>query len=77
LEGFIYVFGANRWSKIVFNTVFCLFIVIECTTQLSAILDFSDSIVFAMALANVLALYLLGPAVKSELIAYWARVSGR
>jgi len=47
------------------------------TTQLSAILDFSDSMVFAMALANILALYLLGPAVKSDWIAYWARVSGR
>ena len=77
LEGFIYVFGPNRWSKIVFNTIFCLFIIVGCTTQLSAILDFSDSMVFAMALANILALYLLGPAVKSDLAAYWARVSDR
>ena len=77
LEGFIYVFGPNRWSKIVFNTIFCLFIVVGCTTQLSAILDFSDSMVFAMALANILALYLLGPGVKRDLVAYWERVSGR
>ena len=76
LEGFIYVFGPNRWSKIVFNTMFCLFIVVGCTMQLSAILDFSDSMVFAMALANILALYLLGPGVKRDLTAYWARVRG-
>jgi AGCS family alanine or glycine:cation symporter len=77
LEGFIYVFGPKRWAKIVFNTIFCLFIIVGCTTQLSAILDFSDSMVFAMALANILALYLLGPAVKKDLTAYWARVSDR
>jgi len=74
LEGFIYVFGPNRWSKIIFNTIFCLFIIVGCTTQLSAILDFSDSMVFAMALANILALYLLGPAVKRDLMAYWSRL---
>ena len=77
LEGFIYIFGAKRWAKATFNTVFCLFIIVGCTTQLDAVLDFSDAMVFAMALANVLALYLLGPTVKRELNAYWRRVKTR
>ncbi len=77
LEGFIYIFGSKRWAKATFNTVFCLFIVVGCTTQLDAVLDFSDAMVFAMALANVLALYLLGPIVKNELGAYWARIKTR
>ena len=64
LEGFIYIFGSKRWAKATFNTVFCLFIIVGCTTQLDAVLDFSDAMVFAMALANILALYLLGPTVK-------------
>ncbi|MDH3643863.1 MAG: alanine:cation symporter family protein, partial [Gammaproteobacteria bacterium] len=73
LEGFIYIFGARRWAKITFNSVFCLFVVIGCTTQLDAVLDFSDSMIFAMALANVLGLYLLAPVVKRELDAYWVK----
>ena len=73
LEGFIYVFGAKRWAKITFNTIFCLFVVVGCTTQLDAVLNFSDAMVFAMALANVLGLYLLAPLVKKELDEYWAR----
>jgi len=77
LEGFIYIFGAKRWAKTTFNTMFCLFIVVGCTTQLDAVLDFSDAMVFAMALANVLALYLLGPTVKRELDEYWRRVKAR
>jgi AGCS family alanine or glycine:cation symporter len=74
LEGFIYIFGSKRWVKITFNTIFCGFVVIGCTTQLDAVLDFSDSMIFAMALANVLGLYLLAPVVKRELDAYWARL---
>jgi AGCS family alanine or glycine:cation symporter len=77
LEGCIYLFGSNRWTKTIFNTIFCLFVVLGCTTQLGAILDFSDAMVFAMALANVLGLYLLAPVVKRELNAYWTRLRAR
>lgn len=73
LEGFIYIFGPVRWAKVTFNTLFCLFVIIGCTTQLDAVLDFSDAMIFAMALANVLALYLLAPVVRQELQGYWAR----
>jgi AGCS family alanine or glycine:cation symporter len=45
--------------------------------QLDAILDFSDAMIFAMALANMLALYLLGPKVRRELDAYWAKLKTR
>ena len=46
---------------------------IGCTTRLDTVLDFSDAMIFAMALANVLGLYLLVPVVKHELNGYWAR----
>ncbi len=73
LEGFIYIFGASKISKLIFNSVFCTFIVIGCTTQLSSVLDFSDAMIFAMALANVAALYVLGPGVKRDLEVYWQK----
>ena len=73
LEGFIYIFGAKRWAKTTFNTLFCLFVIVGCTMQLDAVLDFSDAMIFAMALANVLGLYLLAPGVKRDLDAYWSR----
>lgn len=75
LEGFIYIFGAKKSSKLIFNSIFCTFIVIGCTTQLSAVLDFSDATVFAMALANIAALYVLGPGVKRDLEVYWQKRS--
>ena len=77
LEGFVYMFGQKRRTKIIFNTVFCFFVVVGCTVQLDAVLDFSDAMIFAMALANMLALYLLGPNVKRELDTYWAKLKAR
>ena len=76
LEGCIYLFGNRRSAKLTFNAVFCAFVIIGCTTQLDAVLDFSDAMIFAMALANVLGLYLLAPLVKRDLDAYWQRVKG-
>ncbi len=77
MEGFIYIFGSHRWSKFTFNTIFCMFVIVGCTTQLDSVLDFSDAMIFAMALANILGLYLLLPIVKRELDAYWGRVRAR
>ena len=39
-------------------------------TRLEAVIDFSDSLTFAMALANVFGLYLLAPVVKRDLAEY-------
>lgn len=77
LEGCIYLFGNGRAAKRAFNTVFCVFAIIGCTTQLDAVLDFSDAMIFAMALANVLGLYLLAPVVKRDLDIYWQRIKAQ
>jgi AGCS family alanine or glycine:cation symporter len=75
LEGSIYLFGSGRPVKIVYNSIFCLSVVIGATTELDAIIDFSDAMIFAMALANMLALYMLAPVVRRELESYWARLA--
>jgi AGCS family alanine or glycine:cation symporter len=73
LEGWIYLFGAKRSTKLTYNVIFCGSVILGCTTQLGPIVDFSDSMIFAMALANMLGLYLLAPVVRSELASYWQR----
>ncbi|MGH0029233.1 MAG: alanine/glycine:cation symporter family protein [Myxococcota bacterium] len=70
LAGAIYVFGARRATRVSFNLLFCASVVLGCATRLDAVLDFSDSLVFAMALANVVGLYWLAPVVRSELLDY-------
>ena len=75
LEGWIYLFGPARRVKLTYNAIFCASVVVGCTTQLDAILDFSDAMIFAMALANMLALYMLAPVVRGALESYWRRLA--
>ena len=74
LLGCVYLFGASRAVKLGYNLLFCAFVVLGCTTKLDAILDFSDAMIFAMALANIVGLYLLAPVVREELDGYWERL---
>jgi AGCS family alanine or glycine:cation symporter len=75
LEGWIYLFGNGRHTRLTYNAIFCASVVVGCTTTLEAILDFSDAMIFAMALANMLGLYLLAPVVRAELEGYRARLA--
>lgn len=60
--------------RLSYDAIFCAGVVVGCTAQLDAVLDFSDALVFAMALANIFGLYALAPVVKRELDAYWSRL---
>ena len=59
---------------LVFKFIFCVFVVLGATMQLGAVIDFSDSMIFAMAIANIIGLYVLAPVVKRELDHYWSRL---
>jgi AGCS family alanine or glycine:cation symporter len=49
-------------------------VVVGCTAQLESVLDFADSLTFALALANVFGLHVLAPLVKRELAEYWTTI---
>ena len=74
LKGWTYLFGESKASDVSFKLIFCLFIVIGCTIPLTSVLDFSDAMIFAMAIPNILGIYFLAPIVKREMSSYFARV---
>ena len=69
-----YLFGENRAMDLLFKLIFCIFVVIGSSMTLGPVVDFSDSAIFAMAIANIVALYILFPVVKEELNSYWSRL---
>ncbi len=77
LEGCIYLFGPSRRVRVGFNGVYCLFAIVGCTTSLAAILEFSDAMIFAMAFANLIGLFIFAPSIRSELDRYWAELGDR
>jgi len=75
LKAWQYVFGDSKVSTILYKLLFLFFIVVGASSSLGAVMDFSDLMILAMAVPNILALYILLPKVKEELVLYWAKVS--
>ena len=56
--------------EMVYKFIFCLFTFIGATISLGSVIDFSDAMIFAMAVPNVIGLFILAPVVKKELNKY-------
>ena len=69
-----YLVGENKTAELAFKLIFCIFVVIGSSMSLGPVVDFSDSAIFAMAVANIVGLYFLFPVVKRELESYWSRL---
>ena len=74
LKAWTYLFGEGAAKETVFKVIFCLFIVIGAAANLGPVIDFSDAMLFSMAIVNIIALYLLMPIVKKELNSYISRL---
>lgn len=74
LKSWTYLFGEGKNKEMVYNIIFCFFIVIGASMSLGPVIDFSDSMLFAMAIPNIIGLYLLMPVVKREVNKYWAKI---
>ncbi len=70
LKGWTYLVGEGPRAEASFKLVFCGFVALGCTIQLSAVLDFSDALIFVICVPNILGLYILAPTVRRELATY-------
>ena len=65
-----YLTNESRIADIIYKSVFLLFVVIGAASSLDAIILFSDSMIFAMSIPNLIGVYLLMRVVKRELTEY-------
>ena len=70
LQAWNYLVGVGKWRTLGFQLVFLTFFALGCVLELKAVLDFSDAMIFLIALPNLVALYLFAPIVKREVEAY-------
>lgn len=75
LKAWTYLVGEDKTMELIFKIVFCLFVVLGSSMTLGPVIDFSDSMIFAMAVPNVIGLYVLMPFVKEELAQYTAKLA--
>ena len=74
IKGWTFLVGEGKLKERAFGVVFCIFIVIGASIQLSVILDFADALIFVMAIPNIIGLYILAPDVKKDLQVYMAKL---
>ncbi|PVY43814.1 AGCS family alanine or glycine:cation symporter [Pontibacter virosus] len=70
LKSWTYLFGNSNSSKISFKVMFCAFVVLGAPIQLISVVAFSDAMLFAMSIPNLIGLFILAPVVKSEMQAF-------
>jgi AGCS family alanine or glycine:cation symporter len=74
LKAWTYLFGEGKNKELTFKVIFCVFVVIGAAASLGPVIDFSDAAIFAMAVVNIIGLYVLMPIVKRELNSYMTRL---
>lgn len=70
LQSWKFLFGRGKTADMVYKLIFCLFIVIGASANMSSIWAFSDAMIFAMVFPNMVGLFLLYPVVKKQLTRY-------
>lgn len=71
LQSWLYLFGRTKRNVITYKVVFCVFTVIGASISLGAVTDFSDAMIFAMAVPNLIGVSLLLPRVREEVKKYY------
>ena len=74
LKAWTYMFGEGQAQEVSYKLLFCLFVVIGAAMNLGPVIDFSDAAIFAMALFNIVGLYVLMPVVRAEMTSYLSRL---
>lgn len=66
--------GDNPAAENVYKVIFCVFTVIGAAASLSPVINFSDSMIFLLGLANIVGLYCMARLIRNEILGYYRRV---
>ncbi len=70
LQSWMFLFGRNRVADYSYKILFCLFVILGSAASLGAVTNFSDAMIFAMVVPNMIGLVILLPEVRKEINSY-------
>jgi AGCS family alanine or glycine:cation symporter len=73
-QAWTWLFGEVKASRIAYRLFLCSVLTIAGTLDLRQIVNIVDSLNFAMAIPNLIAVYLFLPELRADLAGYWQRV---
>ena len=53
-QGWVYLFGRSKKAEYTYKVIFCVFVVIGAAASLGSVIGFSDAMVFAMMVPNMI-----------------------
>lgn len=69
-QGWAFLFGRTKQMEYTYKVIFCIFVVVGAAASLGSVIGFSDAMIFAMMVPNMVGLVLLVPKVRDELARY-------
>jgi AGCS family alanine or glycine:cation symporter len=73
-QAWTYLFGKSKAVGNAYKIIFCLFVIIGGAISLGSVINFSDAMIFAMLVPNMIGLFFLAPKVKDELKKYMSLI---
>ncbi len=70
MQGWKFLFGKGKITDLVYKVLFLLFVIVGASISLGAVIDFSDAMIFAMVVPNIIGVIMLSPIIKKELSKY-------
>lgn len=65
-----FLFGEGRKRTLTFQFMYCGFIIIGSVLNVASVINITDAMMIAMSIPNIIAMYILAPDIKKDLIAY-------
>ena len=75
MQGWKYLFGKGKVTDLIYKFLFLIFVVIGASISLGSVIDFSDAMIFGMAVPNIIGVILLTPKIKQELKKYYDAIA--
>ena len=72
-KAWTFLLGEGKKRVMTFNIIYCLFIIIGSSMNISSILNITDAMMLAMCIPNIIVLYILAPEIKRDLKDYFER----
>lgn len=76
-QAWTYLFGRGKTTEYTYKLIFCVFVIVGSAASLGSVIGFSDAMIFAMMVPNMIGLVLLAPKVKEELNKYMSLIKSR
>lgn len=73
-KSWTFLFGEGKKRALTFNIMYCVFVVIGSAMNVKSVIEITDAMMIAMCVPNVIALYILCPEVRKDLVDYCKRL---